>query len=299
MTFSFQQNFFRTVLEEDIMSQDNTTHGLTEGPHRNGPTMAEKADKHALYEESVQDVEHEAEFLAATFKALRGREAKLLREDFCGTANSSCYWVKINSEHQAIAVDIDPDVLAYGREKHVAKLPEEARMRVQLREGDVLTVDTPKADMLAGFNFSYWVFKDRETMKKYFRRAYDCLVDDGVFFLDAYGGSEALSEMEEETEYDDFTYVWDQDKFYPVSGDYKTMIHFRFPDGSEIKPAFSYNWRLWTLPEIQEMLRETGFKRVTVYWEGTDEDGEGDGVFTPDDKGEADEAWIAYIVAEK
>ena len=32
---------------------------------------------------------------------------------------------------------------------------------------------------------------------------------------------------------------------------------------------------------------------------GGDEDGEGDGVFTPEDKGEADLAWIAYIVAEK
>ena len=30
-----------------------------------------------------------------------------------------------------------------------------------------------------------------------------------------------------------------------------------------------------------------------------DEDGEGNGEFTPEAKGEADPAWIAYIVAEK
>jgi hypothetical protein len=66
-----------------------------------------------------------------------------------------------------------------------------------------------------------------------------------------------------------------------------------------MKKAFTYVWRLWTLPEILEMLAETGFKNPTVYWEGTDEDGEGDGVFTPETKGEADAGWIAYLVAEK
>jgi hypothetical protein len=47
------------------------------------------------------------------------------------------------------------------------------------------------------------------------------------------------------------------------------------------------------------MLHDAGFRNVTVYWEGEDEDGEGNGEFTPDAKGEADLAWIAYIVAEK
>jgi hypothetical protein len=47
------------------------------------------------------------------------------------------------------------------------------------------------------------------------------------------------------------------------------------------------------------MLHDAGFGNVTVYWEGEDEDGEGNGEFTPNDKGEADLAWIAYIVAEK
>ena len=76
-------------------------------------------------------------------------------------------------------------------------------------------------------------------------------------------------------------------------------IHFKFPDKSKLKRAFTYVWRLWTLPEITELLTEAGFKNPTVYWEGTDEDGEGDGVFTPDDRGEADAGWIAYLSAEK
>jgi len=29
--------------------------------------------------------------------------------------------------------------------------------------------------------------------------------------------------------------------------------------------AFSYYWRMWTLPELQELLQEAGFVKVTVY----------------------------------
>ena len=79
----------------------------------------------------------------------------------------------------------------------------------------------------------------------------------------------------------------------------RTHIHFKFPDGSRIKKAFTYEWRLWTAPEIRELLLEAGFRNPTVYWEGEDEDGEGNGEFSPEARGEADLAWIAYIVAEK
>ena len=53
-------------------------------------TMAAKADIHELYEEAVQDVEMEVDFLQTTFKELRGRTPHLFREDFCGTASACC-----------------------------------------------------------------------------------------------------------------------------------------------------------------------------------------------------------------
>ncbi len=53
-------------------------------------SMADKADIHELYEKSVQNVEHEAEFLQTTFEQIRGRKAHLLHEDFCGTASVCC-----------------------------------------------------------------------------------------------------------------------------------------------------------------------------------------------------------------
>jgi SAM-dependent methyltransferase len=262
-------------------------------------TMADKADIHELYEKSVQNVEHEVEFLQATFKEIRGRTAYLFREDFCGTASASCQWVRQGADFQAIAVDIDPSVLEWGRQNRVSRLSAADQARVSLIEGDVMSAETPPIDVLAAFNFSYFIFDTRDKLRAYFERAHGALQEDGVFFVDLFGGPEAQQELKEKTKYKRFTYVWHQAEFHPVSNYIRCHIHFRFKDGSRIKKAFTYEWRLWSAPEIREVLTEAGFRKTTLYWEGEDEDGEGNGEFTPEDKGEADLAWIAYIVAEK
>jgi len=268
-------------------------------PKPTKPTLAEQADIHELYEDSVQSVETEIEFLQTTFRDLRQRDAKSFREDFCGTASASCEWVRTGEDHYAIGVDIDGDVLEWGRSNRVGRLPEASRPRVQLLNDDVMAVTAGPVDIVGAFNFSYWTFNTREQLRSYFSRARDALVADGVFFLDAYGGSEAYETQKEKTKYDGFTYIWHQAEFEPVTGRAVCHIHFKFPDGSRIKRAFSYEWRLWTLPELRELLEEAGFSKVTVYWEGEDEDGEGNGEFSEDSTGEADPAWIAYIVAQK
>ena len=263
--------------------------------------MAETADIHELYEQSVQNVENEIEFLQTTFKSLTGRTAFLLREDFCGTASASCQWVRQGAEFQAIGVDIDPDVLEWGRKNRVAKLDTEDQARVSLLESDVMTVETPKVDLLVAFNFSFFIFNTRDKLRAYFRRAYEATKDDGLFFCDMFGGPESQEETREKTKHkkQGFTYVWHQAEFHPVTHYIRCHIHFKFKDGSKIKKAFTYEWRLWTAPELRELLLEAGFRKATVYWEGEDEDGDGNGEFTPNEKGEADLAWIAYIVAEK
>jgi len=261
--------------------------------------MAEQADIHELYEEAVQNVETEIEFLTDTFNDLRGRSAVTLREDFCGTASASCEWVRTAKNHSAIGVDIDPNVLKWGRENRVGRLTDSEKSRIKLVNQDVMTVNTGKVDIVAAFNFSYWIFQTRDVLREYFSKIHSTLASDGLLFLDAYGGPEAYEEQEESTKHDGFTYIWDQSEFEPVTSKALCHIHFKFPDGSRIKKAFSYEWRIWTLPELQEILEEAGFSRVRVYWEDEDEDGEGSGEFSQDDAGVADLAWIAYIVAEK
>ena len=262
--------------------------------------QADQADRHILYERAVQCVESEIDMVDETFLKLRGRQARTLREDFCGTANTSCEWVRRRADNLAWGVDLDEEVLAWGEKHNLGRLAEDATDRIQLLHADVLNVDTPAMDVVLAMNFSYWIFHTRQALRDYFSRIRECLVDDGMLFLDFYGGYETMREMEEETDHDDFIYVWDQNRYNPITGDINCQIHFKFPDGSKIKQAFNYDWRLWTLPEVRELLDEAGFSRVLVHWEGTDEKTqEGDGVFTATEIGEADAAFICYLSAEK
>ncbi|MBP6261320.1 MAG: class I SAM-dependent methyltransferase, partial [Chromatiaceae bacterium] len=131
----------------------------------------------------------------------------------------------------------------------------------------------------------------------------DSLKPDGVFFLDAYGGYDAyrLTAEERVIQGDEglFTYIWDQAHYDPISGRLICHIHFAFKDGSRLEQAFSYDWRLWSLPEIRELLAEAGFGRVLCYWQGWDAQGEPDGIFVPVEEGEPEAGWIAYLTAER
>ncbi len=267
---------------------------------RKGNTLAELADRHVLYQKSVQCVEAEIDMVDENYRKLKGRNATSLREDFCGTANTSCEWVRRRGSNIATAIDIDKEVLKWGVSKNVNRLKHSEQKRISLINANVLTIDIDPVDVVLAMNFSYQIFKTRLDLKGYFIRVYEALTKDGVFFLDAFGGYEAFREMAESTEFDDFTYVWDQHRYNPINGHITCLIHFTFPDGSKIKRAFIYDWRLWTLPELQELLEEAGFKRVKVYWEGTDEKtGEGNGEYVPTSVGDADAGWICYLSAEK
>jgi len=260
--------------------------------------IADNADIHKLYEGAVQCVESEIDFVDSTYRQLRKRNAVVLREDFCGTMNTSCEWVRRRKTNIAWCVDIDPDVIDWGKNNHVTKLSRSQKSRINIANADVNTVKTPKTDIVLAMNFSYWIFKTRQSMTHYFRQVYNSLARDGIFFLDSFGGFEAFKELAESTQYDGYTYIWDQDKYNPITGEGLFHIHFKFDDGSKIRKAFTYDWRVWTLPELTEMLSDAGFK-PSVYWEGTGDDGDGNGIFTPTMTGEADASWIAYIVAEK
>lgn len=267
---------------------------------KHGPTMAEQADRHILYEESVQNVEFEVDFVTDTFKQIRNREPRSLREDFCGTANAACEWVRRHEDNTAVGVDLDSDVLDWGREHHVARLTPRQAARVLLLKQNVLEARTEPVDALLAMNFSYWCFKTRPLLLEYFRKAHAALKDDGIFFLDVFGGYEAYQELEEETEHDEFTYVWDQSKYNPFNGHMTAYIHFDFPDGSSLREAFTYDWRVWSLPELRELLEEAGFRKATVYAQGWDEElDEETDEFLATEEMDADPGWVVCIAAEK
>jgi len=269
-----------------------------------GESTAETADRHLLYEQSVQDVESEIDFIEQTWAELRRRPPVFLREDFCGTANTACEWVTRDESHFAVGVDLDKEVLDWGSLNRLSELDPEQSERIELLHEDVLQARPGLADIILAMNFSYYLFLERDDLREYFANALDGLVSDGILFLDAYGGYEApmvLTEPRECVDGDgnDFTYIWDQAEFNPINSCMTCNIHFEFPDKSKMENAFSYHWRLWTLPEIREILYEAGFSEVDIYWEGTDEKtNEGNGIYTPAEVGDADPGWVCYIVAQ-
>lgn len=264
------------------------------------PTQAQRADRYVLYQDSVQDADWEVGFMSGLYKGMRGRNPKRLREDFCGTGLFSCAWVKSAQDREALGVDLDPEVLAWSRAHNLPKLKPAVQKRLELLEADVMGVTAAPADIVCAFNFSYWIFKERDTLRRYFQNVRAGLKSDGIFMLDAFGGYDACKVLKEREDMGRFTYIWDQAEYDPVTGHITCHIHYSFPDGSRLKQAFSYYWRLWTLPELQEILAEAGFRQSRVWWQGTDpKTGEGSDEFTPVEHGDPEPSWIAYIVAEK
>ena len=164
--------------------------------------LAAKTDRYLLYQRAVQCVEAEIDFVDETFTNLRGRKAVLLREDFCGTLHTSCEWIRRRKGNIAVGVDLDPVPLEWGKAHNVAALTPEQRARLYIHQGDVLApAPRPKGfrafDAVLAMNFSFWCFTTRAMMLRYFRGVHAGLAGDGVFFLDFYGGSDALKELRE------------------------------------------------------------------------------------------------------
>lgn len=263
--------------------------------------LARKADKFELYQKAVQSPDVEIPFFQRAFKKRFGRSPEVLREDFCGTAAVCCEWVRSKKNRRAFGVDLDPDPLEWGRRHNLSKLPKKAQSRVQLLRGDVRETTGPKADVIAAQNFSFFTFKTRKELRGYFEAALSNLAPEGILALDMMGGSQSQEEEHiEKRKVGKSQYIWEQRRFDPITHSCKNYIHFRFRDGSELRRAFTYDWRLWTLPEVQELLVEAGFDDAMVYWEGTDKKtGDGNGEFSPRKHAPADPAWIAYVVATK
>lgn len=258
--------------------------------------QARQWDLHTLYETAVQDTSVDADFIHRTYRKLRGRPPRVLREDFCGTAALCATWVAKSPAHRAYGIDLDEKTLNWGIGKHIVPLGERAA-RVTLIKQDVRQPVDFKADVAVAFNFSYMYFKERAELRDYFRVVRRGLKPGGIFYLDIYGGPEAHELREERTEFDEFDYIWDQAAVNPITHEVTNYIHFEFPDGSKRERAFTYHWRLWSLPEIRELAIEAGFKDCIVYWEGTHRaTGEGNGVYRPSLKGDNAPAFVCYVL---
>lgn len=265
-------------------------------------------EKYPLYEASVQSPEIHAEWIGDVYKELRGKPARSLREDFCGTFKISCEWIKRHSQNTALGLDIDPEPLAFGKAHYLTELTPGQRARIKILRKNVLSPISDRVDVTMAFNFSICFFHERNELVEYFRKARKGLRKGGMLLMDLAGGPGMINEVQECKRVKmptllkapglpkKFTYVWHQQSFNPVLRNGKYAIHFRFP-GSRRKAmtdAFTYDWRMWTIPEVRDALTEAGFKDTACYWE-TEFKGRGTGEFLRVEEGDNATAWIAYI----
>ncbi len=255
-------------------------------------------DKYFYYIKSVQSPEEDIDFFTKTYQSIYSKKPYIFREDFCGTFITGLKWVKKHPKNQAIVIDKSLEPLTYGKKNHLTQLKNSDRKRLKIIKKSILSPRLESADIISVSNFSYFIFKEQERLLKYFKNVKRQLKKQGLFIIDVFGGSQCLEPCEESIDHGGFTYYWDQESFDPITHHGVFHIHFKRKNEKKRKKVFSYDWRMWSIPELKDILQRAGFSKTYIYWETSNSKGEGTGIFKKTSKGEPCETWIAYLVSK-
>lgn len=253
-------------------------------------------DRYDLYELAVTDASRLARFI----DAVHGRAPRILREDFSGSAALARRWAGLSPRHAAFAVDRDGEPLA-----RAGLAP-----RVTIRRADVLRA-RDHADIIACTNFPLGYWHTRAGLLKYLRHARACLRPRGILVADTYGGTDAFTPGSTTTRLrgpdgERIEYTWEQRDADAVTGRVLDALHFRVRKRGErrarlFRDAFTYDWRLWSIPELTDAYLEAGFRKVEVYdrlGDAIDQDGKL--YVRPVGPGEdLGPSWVVYVVGRK
>lgn len=276
-----------------------------------------------LYRWAVQDPETHATVLRLMFERLhRGHVPVLLREDFSGTSAEAVAWLALGAGRRALAVDCDAPTVAWARRRAQRILGARAG-ELQFVEADVMSVAppmVPAADIISVLNFSILYLRESAQLQAYLRHAWHCLASPGLLVLNLFGGAGALKphtdrhivtpqpRLASEAAIPPFEYLWEQRHVDERSRQLDCRIHFRIPNPAghggavELRDAFRYDWRLWSVAELVAGLRDAGFEDVQV-WRHTYDPARGAaGVFlgaVAPEVLESLDLWTAYIVASR
>ncbi|KAG5515763.1 hypothetical protein RHGRI_036719 [Rhododendron griersonianum] len=122
----------------------------------------------------------------------------------------------------------------------------------------------PARDIICAFNYSCCCLHSRVELVSYFNHSHNALSrKGGIFVMDLYGGTSSECELRLQRKFPNFTYVWEQAGFDIVQRKTRISLHFHLQkQQKKLRHAFSYSWRLWSLPEIKDCLEEAGFRSV-------------------------------------
>ncbi len=251
-------------------------------------------DRHALYQLCAQSPTRDVKVLAA----IHAHKPRTLGEDFCGTAALSSAWVELSSRHRAIAVDHDAATLARST----------PHPRIKLIHADARRPRDP-TDLIAVLNFSICELHDRATLIAYLRHARRRLTPSprACFVCDIYGGSDAFFTGSIHQKFTGpsgqrIRYSWEQRTADPLTGRVINAMHFdvRHKGAAPFAfhDAFVYDWRLWSVPELRDALRDAGFTRTEVFERQPGAiDNDGDFHLSPiEDAGEIGSSFSLYVV---
>lgn len=276
-----------------------------------------------LYRWAVQDPETHATVLRLMYERLHpGRTPTLLREDFAGTSAEAVAWLALGPGRSALAVDRDAPTVAWARARASRILGPRAGA-LQFVEADVMSVAPPAvaaADILSVLNFSILYLRDEAALQAYLRHAWRCVAAPGLLVLNLFGGPGAMKphtdrhavtprpRLPGEVAIPPFEYLWEQRSVEPATRRLDCRIHFSLPGPGgrgaprELRDAFRYDWRLWSLAELTAHLRDAGFDEVQV-WRHTYDPARGAaGVFlgaVAPTVLDGLELWTAYVVASR
>lgn len=266
--------------------------------------------KLSLYRRAVQHPPAEADFLHRAYRHYYKGLPLLLREDFAGTCAVAAAWVAMDPEHQAMAIESHGPTARWAQRTAEREMGE-AVTDLHIVEADVLEVDGPKVDITCALNFSTFIYHDRATLKRYFQSARRGLKRNGLLILDAYGGpgamrvgtqtrrvpGESMPDTPGTPPLPGFSYHWDQRAFDPITHRTECRIHFELHGGRRLDSAFIYRWRLWTLPELTELMLESGFKKAEAWCDTYDPTSTtSDGLYRPTPRMPARDDWVAYVI---
>jgi hypothetical protein len=238
-------------------------------------------DRFDCYELCVQSPRH----VVAMLRGIHAGEARVLREDFCGTAAVSRRWCSEGKsrrdDSRAFGVDMDEATLAKA-EKLAAAEGVSGQLRL-LRANALSTRDEAEGpDIIWVGNFSIGYIHERPALVRYLRACRERLArgnggfGGGAFVCDLYGGAGAwrlgsLDRTHNGRGAEVIHYHWEHEEADAISGMVTNSISFRVIVNGELEAefprAFVYHWRLWGLAELREAMLEAGFVGMEVYKE--------------------------------
>ncbi len=218
-----------------------------------------------------------------------------LREDFGGTCSVAAAWCASDPARDAVAIERHPPTARWAQRRHHDAI---ANGSLHIVQSDVMAFAGPKVDVVCALNFSACEWHTRTQLLAYLKHARRCLNAHGIVALNTYGGPTSETPS---TQHRRFTqngsvmrYTWEQQSFDPITRRARNAIHFEHGPRSQrqqVRNAFTYRWRLWTLPELADAMTQA--RLTPTVWMSSPTKGYRPVTQAPNTTTD----WVAYITA--